>query len=132
MRKLKIAAAMAVGLLSQTPSFAGAYYGTTVVVGSIYGYGSLVAARDSGDSKQAIGCYIGAYVTNVTDTVANNYLSCSATDAAGNSYYCYDYTPPDTWIKMVAALNSTSWIYFYGDSSHHCQGLNTQQGSAYL
>jgi hypothetical protein len=134
MLKIKIAAAAAVGLLLQAQAFAGSYYGQNVVVSGNVGYGSVLAARDSSDSTQSISCYVGAYVTNadITNTTANVYLSCGATDSTGKSYSCYTYNPPDTWVKMMTSMNEISWIYFYGDSAGHCQGLNVDQGSQYL
>jgi hypothetical protein len=137
MNKLKIAVAAAVvasGLLSQTPSFAGSYYGTSVYVGSNLGYGAVLATRDSADSNASIGCYIGAYVTNadVTNTSTITYLSCGATDSTGKYYGCYVNNPPASWVTMMASINEVSWIYFYGDSAGHCQGLNISQGSSYL
>lgn len=134
MVKFKFAAAAAVGLFIQAQAFAGAYYGSTVSVGSIYASGSVLAARDSADSTAYISCYIGAYVTNadITNTTTNNYLSCSASDSAGHTYGCYTYNPPATWVTMMASINEVSWIYFYGDSAGHCQGLNVSQGSQYL
>ena len=36
------------------------------------------------------------------------------------------------WLALVSSLNEASWIYFYGDASHHCLGINSQQGSNYL
>jgi len=137
MTKLKITAAVAAaaaGLLFQSPSFAGSYSGQSVYVGSGFAYGAVLATRDSGDSNAAIGCYIGAYVTNadVTNTSTITYLSCSATNATGASYYCYVNNPPATWVTMMSSINEISWIYFYGDSAGHCQGLNVSQGSSYL
>jgi hypothetical protein len=135
MVKFKIAAAAAaIALLLQTQAFAGVYTGQTVVVSGNVAYGSVLAARDSADSKGSISCYLGSYVTNadITNTTANNYLSCGATDATGHSYSCYTNNPPATWITMMASINEVSWIYFYGDAAGHCQGLNVSQGSQYL
>ena len=137
MRKFKIAAAIVAttaGFLFQAQSFAGAYYGSSVYVGSNSGSGAVLATRDSADSNASIGCYIGAYVTNadVTNTSAITYLSCGATDSTGKYYGCYVNNPPATWVTMMASINEISSIYFYGDSAGHCQGLNIWQGSAYL
>ena len=128
---IAVTATACFALLSQG-AFAGSYSASPVNVGSNYAGGSVTGARYSGDTRQQIGCSLGTYVTNVTDTSAHLYLSCSATDANGNSYYCYDSTPPDSWVKIVVALNSASWIYFYGDAQHHCQGLTSSQASSYF
>jgi hypothetical protein len=131
MFKVKIAAAAAVGLLLQAQAFAGVYSGSGVTVSGTTASGSVYASRFSADTKQGIGCYLGAYVTNadITNTSANTYLSCSATNASGTTYSCYTNSPPAVWITMMASINEVSWIYFYGDAQGHCQGLNVEQNS---
>lgn len=118
-------------LLSQG-ALAGASLAVPVQVGSNYAGGTFTGARYSGDTTQHIGCSLSTYVTHITDTSAHLYLACAGTDATGNTYYCYDYTPPDSWVKIVVALNLTSYVYFYGDSQHHCQGLTSSQNSLYF
>ena len=109
----------------------GVYSGSGVTVSGSTASGSVYASRFSGDTKQGIGCYLGAYVTNadITNTSANVYLSCSATNASGTTYSCYTNNPPAVWVTMMASINEVSWIYFYGDAQGHCQGLNVEQNS---
>jgi hypothetical protein len=123
MKKLPIIAALAAGLLLQSGAFAGVNSAQTTVAGSSYGYGAFHDARFNSGSTEAVSCYIGAYVTTYTSTVTSNYISCSATNTAGQNYYCYVYNPPATWVTMVSGMNESSWIYFYGDSAHHCLGI---------
>jgi len=132
MNKFFSVAALTAGLLIQSTVFAGANANNTVSVSTNIGYGAFRDARNNSGSIERISCYLGAYVTTVGNTVSNNYIQCSATAANGASYYCYAYSPPETWVQLVAALNETSWIYFYGDSAHHCQGINSSQDSSNL
>jgi hypothetical protein len=132
MNKLFTVAALTAGLLIQSTVFAGTNTANNVSVGTNYGTGALRDARNNSGSTERLSCYLGAYVTTIGNTVTSNYISCSATAANGASYYCYVYSPPETWVQLVAALNETSWIYFYGDSSHRCQGINSSQDSANL
>jgi hypothetical protein len=131
MFKVKIATAAAIGLLLQAQAFAGIYTGSSVTVSGNTASGSVYQTRYSGNSTEGIGCYIGAYVANadITNTSANVYLSCSATNSSGTSYSCYVNNPPAAWITMMSSINQVSWIYFYGDSQGHCQGLNVEQNS---
>ncbi|HEX4375664.1 MAG TPA: hypothetical protein VHZ99_00770 [Steroidobacteraceae bacterium] len=131
MNKFKIAAAATVGLLLQAHAFAGVYTGSSVTVSGSTASGSVYATRFSSDTRAGIGCYLGAYVTNadITNTSANVYLSCSATNSAGTTYSCYVNNPPAVWVTMAASINEVSWIYFYGDAQGHCQGLNVEQNS---
>ncbi len=132
MKKLTTVAALTVGLLAQSVVFAGSNANNTVSVGSISGSGGFRDARSNSGSTESISCYLGTYVTTIGNTTTSNYISCSAVAASGASYYCYAYSPPETWVQMVAALNESSWLYFYGDSSHRCQGISSSQGSANL
>jgi len=132
MNKLFTVAALTAGLLIQSTVFAGANSNNTVSVGTANASGAFHDARNNSGSTERISCYLGAYVSTIGNTVTNNYISCSATAANGASYYCYVYSPPETWVQLVAALNESSWIYFYGDSAHHCQGLNSSQDSSNL
>lgn len=132
MKKLITVAAVTAGLLFQAAAFAGANSNNTVSVGSISGSGGFRDARSNSGSTESISCYLGTYVSVIGNTSSINYISCSATSASGANYYCYAYSPPETWVQMVAALNESSWLYFYGDSSHRCQGISSSQGSANL
>jgi hypothetical protein len=131
MFNFKIATAAAIGLLLQAQAFAGIYTGSSVTVSGYTASGSVYQTRFSSNSTEGIGCYIGAYVANadITNTSANVYLSCSATNSSGTTYSCYVNNPPAVWITMMSSINQVSWIYFYGDSQGHCQGLNVEQNS---
>ncbi|MET0497013.1 MAG: hypothetical protein ABW106_01945 [Steroidobacteraceae bacterium] len=132
MNKLSIVAALTAGLLLQSSVFAGANTNTSTTVGSNFGYGALKDARNNSGSTENVSCYLGAYVSTYTSSTTSNYIQCSATAANGASYYCYTYNPSPAWLALVSSLNESSWIYFYGDASHHCMGINSQQGSSYL
>jgi hypothetical protein len=132
MNKFKIVAALATGLVLQSAAFAGANTTTQTTVGSIYGYGAFHDARNNSGSTERLSCYLGAYVSTYTSSTTSNYVQCSATAANGASYYCYTYNPSSAWISLVTSMNESSWVYFYGDSSHHCLGINLEQGSNYL
>jgi hypothetical protein len=132
MNKLRIVAALTAGLLIQSTVFAGANTNTTTYVGTNVGYGALRDARSNSGSTESINCYLGAYVTAAGSAVTSNYIQCSATAPNGAFYYCYAYNPSPAWLALVASLNESSWIYFYGDDAHHCMGINSSQGSNYL
>jgi hypothetical protein len=132
MNKLRIATTLTAGLLVQSAVFAGANTASNTYVGTNYAYGALKDARNNSGSTERLSCYLGAYVSAYTSTTTSNYIQCSATAANGTSYYCYAYNPSSAWISLVTSLNESSWIYFYGDSAHHCLGINSEQGSNYL
>ena len=132
MKSLRILAAATAGLLIQSTVFAGANNVNSTTIGTNLAYGALKDARNNSGSTERISCYLGAYVTTIGNTTTNNYISCFATAANGTSYYCYAYNPSPAWITLVAALNESSWLYFYGDADHHCQGINSSQESANL
>lgn len=72
---------------------------------------------------------MSASVKKSTDTSTKNYVECDAADSLGNFYYCYDYTPPDAWIKIIAGMNPSSSITFGVDSHGHCMSVNDQPSS---
>jgi hypothetical protein len=117
MMKLTPAVATAVAaaaLMAQSSVFAGQSSGSTVVVGSTYAYGSLKAARNSSDTKQYIGCAIGAQPGQTPG------IQCSAQNASGTSIYCADNAPSAAAIAMVSGINDSSYVYFVADSNHNC------------
>lgn len=132
MNKLRIAAALTAGLLLQSTVFAGTNSQSNTTIGTNLAYGALKDARNNAGSTETISCYLGAYVSAAGVTATSNYIQCTAIAANGASYYCYAYNPSPAWLSLVAALNESSWIYFYGDSAHHCIGINSSQGSNYL
>jgi hypothetical protein len=116
MKSFAIIAAVTGGLLLQSAAFAGYDFHSTTTVGSTYAYGALRDARNSSNTTEYIGCYVYNDLSSHTD-----FLSCSATDAQGHSYYCYANNEP----QLEAGLNEASYVYFYGDTSHHCQAIET-------
>jgi hypothetical protein len=116
MKTFAIIAAAAGALLLQSAAFAGYDFHATTYVGSTYAEGALRDARNSSNNVEYIGCYI---YNNLA--AGGDYFGCSASDAHGNTYYCY----ASNVSQLEAALNDASWVYFYGDSSHHCQGVET-------
>jgi hypothetical protein len=116
MKSFAIIAAATGGLLLQSAAFAGYDFQSVTTVGSTYAYGALKDARTSSNKNEYIGCYV------VNDLSSNtNYIGCSAADAKGNTYYCYANNAP----QLEAGLNDASYLYFYGDSSHHCLSIET-------
>jgi hypothetical protein len=132
MNKLLTVAALTAGMLIQSTVFAGANTNTTTYVGTNLAYGAFRDARSNYGTTESINCYLGAYVSTAGSSVTNNYIQCQATSPSGASYYCYAYNPSPAWLALVSSLNESSWIYFYGDSAHHCLGINSSQGSNYL
>jgi hypothetical protein len=125
MKRLVCVAALSAGLLLQSQAFAGVSNNGPVNVGPTYGDGSLRTARYSADSVQYIGCTISPYQ-------GSNYVYCQATNAAGQNYYCINSSAPDVWATTLASLNSASFLYFYGDTSHHCLGVYVDSYSFWM
>ena len=97
-------------------------------VGSDYAYGGLTDARNSSDNKQYIGCYLGLTL-NSSGGQTSDYVSCSGQSASGVYYYCYVQYPSLQLTNMVAGLNHASYLFFYGDSAHHCLSISVQNAS---
>jgi hypothetical protein len=123
---------LAVALAVSTGAFAGQNANNTVTATSGYGYGGVHDARASADANQAVSGNLGTYVSVYNASATTNSVSCSATDASGVTAYCYVNNPPETWVTQVAGINESSWVYFYNDTSHHCLGISTSQGSSNL
>jgi len=132
MNKTALFTTLAAALAVSTGAFAGQNANNTVYANSGYGYGGVHDARFSGDVNQAVSCYLGTYVSVYYASATTNYISCSATHSSGVNAYCYVNNPPATWVTQVAGINESSWVYFYNDSSHHCLGISTTQGSGNL
>jgi hypothetical protein len=132
MNKAVLFSTLAAALAVSAGAFAGQNVNNTAVASSGYGYGGVHDARVSADTKQAVSCYLGTYVSAYYDSSTINYISCSATNSSGVVAYCYVNNPPATWVTQVAGINESSWLYFYNDTSHHCLGISTSQGSANL
>lgn len=132
MKKTAFFTTLAAALAVSTGAFAGQNANNTAVVSSSSGYGGVHDARVSSDTKQAVSCYLGTYVSVYNASSTINYISCSATNSTGVTAYCYVNNPPATWVTQVAGINESSWLYFYNDSSHHCLGISTTQGSSNL
>ena len=126
MNKLTLLSLLSAALLLQSQAFAGAQQPAAVSVGSTYADGALQRARFNSGTTEAIGCLAAP------STGSQNYISCSATDASGQSYYCYSNTAPQSWVDSIAGLNAASFLYFYGDTTHHCLGIYSYQFSFYL
>jgi len=116
MKKLMAVAVLSAGLLLESQAFAGLSSTLTVQVGSNYAAGALRSARASADTVEFIGCTLSPYQSS-------NYVYCQATNSAGQSYYCINSSAPDVWAATLASMNSASYLYFYGDASHHCTGI---------
>jgi len=132
MNKIALVSTLTAALAISTGAFAGQNLNNTVYANAGYGYGGVHDARASADAKQAVSCYLGTYVSVYYASATTNYVSCSATDASGVTAYCYVNNPPETWVTQVAGINESSWVYFYNDTSHHCLGISTSQGSGNL
>ena len=78
-------------------------------------YGSVQSARYyNTDSLQYIGC------TSASDTKSSIYVYCAARSAANVVLTCYSTTADQQARQAVAAVNTTSYIYFAADTSGKC------------
>jgi hypothetical protein len=119
MKKLPVILSAIAGIALQSAAFAG-YHATSLV--SVYksssggsAYGSMQSARYySSDSNEYIGCLAAA------DLVSSTYVTCSARNAGGNYLTCYSTTADTQARQAVAAINTTSSIYFAVDSTGKC------------
>jgi hypothetical protein len=127
-KRAMLAVAAAAGLVLQSVAFAGLNSSLPVTAGSDYAYGGLTDARNSSDTKQYIGCYLGLSF-NASGGQTSDYVSCSGQSASGAYYYCYVQYPSLQLTSLVAGLNHASYLYFYGDSAHHCLSVSVQNAS---
>lgn len=133
MNKLAMAISLAAGLALQSTANAGLNTAGNVVVSSGVAYGAVTDTRYSGNTREYIGCAHSATKAAASNSTLNlNYISCSATDATGRSYYCSSYNPPQQWIDSVSGVNTNTWVYFWADANGNCLGLYMVRGSAYL
>jgi hypothetical protein len=128
MNKFAIALSLAGALMLHSAAQAGAQSTVNVSVTSYSAIGSLHTARTSADSNQSIGCAV--YGTTQSSSIT--YVACSATDSAGNSFYCGQYSPPAQMVQAVLAINESSVLIINSDSSYHCSYIYAYEGSSYL
>lgn len=133
MNKFAMAISLAAGLALQATAQAGTNAATSVYVGSGWAYGALTDARFSSNTTEYIGCVHSSTKSAASGTALSiNFISCSATTAAGKVYSCYTYTPPQAWVDAVNGLNNASYLYFWANSSGSCMSIFTTHGSSYL
>lgn len=133
MNKLAIAISLAAGLALQSTANAGLNYAGNVVVSSGVAYGAVTDTRYSGNTREYIGCAHSTQKTAASSsTLSLNYISCSAVDANGKSYFCSSYNPPQQWVDTVSGVNANTWVYFWADANGNCMGLYMVRASAYL
>jgi hypothetical protein len=119
MRKLPFIVTAIAALALQSEAFAG-YHSTSLVSVSKSSsggsaYGSVQSARYyASDSYQYIGCLAAA------DLVSSTYITCAARNASNVVLTCYSTTADTQARQAVAAINTTSSIYFAADSSGKC------------
>jgi hypothetical protein len=130
MKNFAIVLSLAAGLALQSAAQAGQSVVATVSVYSssdgMSASGALSAARQSGDSVQSIGCDIAS------DAVSSSFISCYASDASGNSAYCYVLSPSATALSALSSVNTSSVIYFSENTSSICTYISIDNNSIYL
>jgi hypothetical protein len=119
MKKLPIIVAAVAAVALQSAAHAGYRAVIPVSVSTYSGGGSASGAMDSAryytaDANQYIGC------TSAADLVSSIYISCAARDAAGHYLYCFSNTADGQARQAVAAVNSTSFVYFQVNSAGKC------------
>lgn len=124
--KTLIIAAMAL-LLSNT-AWSGALYKYDVYVSSTSASGSMLDARFSYDRLQYIGCSLA-----VSTNSSGDYISCSARDKSGNSFWCYSYgSSAANFKKALKTINDQSVISMSRNSNATCRSLYIENSSFYL
>jgi hypothetical protein len=129
MKKLALIASIAAGLVSVAQAGMHSTIPVSVYKGTSASSagGSVQSARYyTSDSNQYIGC------SSSSDTVSSTYIACSARDSAGNYLYCYTSSSNSAARDAVAAVNTTSYIYFAVDSAGKCTYITVSNNSAYL
>jgi len=127
MKKFAAAAVIGAGLVLQAPAFAGAVFSAPVTVNSRSAYGSLKTARNSANTKEYIGCAVYGTTLNSYTT----YVACSASDAAGNTFYCATYGPAAQLVQAALAVSESSFAIVQSDASANCTYIYVQNNSGY-
>jgi len=128
MKKLAMVAVVSAGLVVQATSFAGAVFSAPVVVGTRIAYGSVKAARNSANTKEFIGC--AAY--GATQVAQTTYVACSASDAAGNTFYCATYGAAPQLVQAALSVSGSSSIIVNSDASNNCTYIYVANNSGFL
>ena len=127
MNKLAIIASLATALAVQSTAYAGGSATTTVRIDTTgYAYGAINATQVSADGVQYIGCQIAS------DAVSSAYVSCFASDVAGNQAYCYDSNPSAATLSNLSAVSGSSYVSFKADSSGRCLFIAVYNVSTYF
>jgi len=114
MNSLSNLAALTAGLLIQSTVFAGTNNANVTTIGTNLAYGALKDARNNAGTEN-ISCYLGAWCDHYRQHHHEQlYFVVAPRQPAAASYYCYVYSPSPAWIALVAGLNETSYLYFYG------------------
>lgn len=127
MKRIAVAAVLATTIAMQTTALAGASFSAPVVVGNNIAYGSLRSARVSANTRE----YIGCAVYGATNQTATTYVTCSAANAAGTSWYCSTYAPSAQLVQAALAISATSVVIAQSDSASNCTYIYVQNSSAY-
>jgi hypothetical protein len=127
---LNTLAALSLGLVS---SLASAAHAGSKAVNNVYvdaasrvAQGDVGQARNSADTRQVIGCHVQSY-RNASGEFEQ--ASCSATDAAGNSYSCY--ATEAALVRSARAINGDSFVFFFGDAAGKCVNISVGLSSYY-
>jgi hypothetical protein len=131
MKKFAMVAAVTAAIALQSVANAGTRWTDSVSVYSSssggYGIGSVSTARYyTSDSSEYIGC------SAATDTVSSTYIYCSATNSTGTFVGCYTSSGNEAARQAVAAINTTSLIFFEVNSAGQCTYLTVENYSSYL
>jgi hypothetical protein len=131
MKKLATVVSLAAALVVST-AHAGTTFDDRVTVVARGASGSFVDAAYAASPSEYINCSLNAGRGSPNSTSSYMWIACAAKDGAGKVYSCSLNNPSQALVDIVAGLNETSWIYFWGDANNTCLGLLTHRGSLYL
>jgi hypothetical protein len=86
--------------------------------------GALGTARNSADTRQALGCGVHYDAVN-----GKNNVNCNAADAAGHTAQCA--TQQAELIQIALGINGDSFLEFEWDSSGECTNIQVVNSSIY-
>jgi hypothetical protein len=120
-----VAVCASVLILTSHSAIAGTQRASAVTIDDIgmSASGPLGSARNSGDTRQAIGCYTAA------DAGSDSVGLCQAVDANGVGRQCFTYDPQV--LATIRSLNGDSYLLFYWNSDGSCSGVSVSNRSDY-
>lgn len=129
MKKFAAALLLAVGIGASSIAGAGASFSYPVYVGTNIAYGSVRAARYSGNTRENIGCNVYGATNQGT---ATTYVSCVATNANGTGWGCSTYSPSPQLVQAALAVSDSSYVIAQSDSNYNCTYIYVSNNSGYL